>query len=93
MCALRFAKSRQAVCTHLLKKSKNNILWRQTGNYGSRMNLRACFDATFSVRIDNQNALAASYIPQPILINFQARLVRILVQDGDMSSTSHERPS
>jgi len=46
------------------------------------MNLRACSDATVSVRIDNQNALAASYIPQPVLIMFQARSERILVQEG-----------
>jgi hypothetical protein len=69
------------------------MLQRQAGNYGGRMNLRACSDATVSVRIDNQNALAASYIPQPVLIIFQARLVGILVQEGNMSFKSHTRPS
>ena len=93
LCALCSAKSRQAVCTHLLKKKESNILWLQTGNYGARMNLRASSDATVSVRIDNQNALAASYIPQPVLIIFQARLVHILVQEGNMSSKYHKRPS
>jgi len=64
---------------------------QQAGNYGGRMNLRAHSDATVSVRIDNHNALAASYIPQPVLIIFEALLARILVQEGKMFSKSHKK--